>query len=93
MKLFWKYWPLVIIFTSLSAFSVDVEQCFQSLGEVFNSPHHQESVQKYLKLQGKLTLHKLTYSLFQNDISENIVDYVFNNSCSLFYHLVKESLE
>ena len=36
----------------------------------------------------------MTWTIYnKNDISENIVDYVFNNSCSLFYHLVKESLE
>jgi hypothetical protein len=51
----------------------DYDECLQSLTDLFRDPVNQEKAQQFLKIQGKLTLHRLAFAATgQNSEEENL---------------------
>ncbi len=59
----------IFFFVSTPVVALNYSECQTILAEIFNQPVNQKKLQYYMKLQGKLTLHKLTWSIYANDVN------------------------
>lgn len=64
----WIFWVLLSVPFLLGVTRLDA--CWESLTQLFSQSIERPKIESFLRLQGKLTLHKVTYALFQNERSK-----------------------
>lgn len=62
----------LLIFSDIVLSSV-FQKCTGVLQELFKNPVKKEKLQEFMKLKGKLTLHKLTWSIYANDVNKPLL--------------------